>query len=503
MGRHLSGYNAFMRSLKLSHKAYILVAVPLVFELCFVGLLASKLREAQDEVDRELHAQTVIAASNDVIRSILVTVAGAGAANITGGGNFTGAYDQALQLIPGQLDALKEVVGEDPDQAADVISLKNHWLEASRIATECRRLLTANRKLDLIDLVPKLQTEMKAMFGDLGKILAFQKPRAQDSHVQQKFLRMQVEQLLAAGVVANIIIAILLAMRFHEDTMRRLTVLMENTKRLAAGKKLGQPMDGSDEIAQLDTVFHEMADKLDEAAELKRQFVAMASHELRTPLTSIQAFLTILGEGIYGDFSADGKSKIVLIEASVERLIRIINDLLDIEKMEAGKLDMTFAETDIEDVIDQSINAVTDLAKSNGVKIISECPELYLNVDGDRIVQVLVNLLSNAIKFSPPGSEIRIESLQQGNVLTLAVRDQGPGIPAAAKQAIFEKFHQVRRQDGRVRGGTGLGLSISKAIVEQHGGEIGVESEEGKGSRFYFTLPCIVVKPALETAKQH
>ncbi len=224
---------------------------------------------------------------------------------------------------------------------------------------------------------------------------------------------------------------------------------------------------------------------------MKRDFIAMVSHDLKTPLTSIQMVHSLLAENFYGKLNEEGQQSIEIADANVSRLIALVNDLLDIERIESGELNLNLEPMCIFDLVEVSVESIKLVAEKAGVKVVIECEDedLELKLDKDRIAQVLINLLSNAIKFSAEGTTIRIVISGLDNHVEIRVIDQGRGIPEDAQAAIFERFKQVDSVSDRKKGGAGLGLAISKAIVERHGGKIGVESKPGEGSCFYFLLP--------------
>ncbi|MFW9258393.1 response regulator [Nostoc sp. CALU 546] len=222
---------------------------------------------------------------------------------------------------------------------------------------------------------------------------------------------------------------------------------------------------------------------------MKDEFISVVSHELRTPLTSIHGSLGMLTSGLLPTDSEQGKRLLQIATDSTERLVRLINDILDIERIESGKTKMEPEICNIVDLIAQAVNVMQPLADKAGVKV-SICPVSgQVLADCDRIVQTLTNLLSNAIKFSSAGSTVCLGAQQQGNEILLTVKDTGRGIPADKLESIFERFQQVDSSDSRNHDGTGLGLAICKSIMEQHGGRIWAESTLGEGSTFYVTLP--------------
>ena len=224
---------------------------------------------------------------------------------------------------------------------------------------------------------------------------------------------------------------------------------------------------------------------------LKSEFVSTVSHELRTPLTSIRGSLGLLSGGVGGALPDKAKGLIEIAKNNCERLIRLINDMLDIEKIESGKMTFNLRPLELMELIEQVARANDGFAVQHGVRlqVTAAVPGAKVQGDGDRLVQVLTNLISNACKFSPAGSSVDIAVARLGERLRVEVADHGPGISDDFRKRIFQKFSQADATSTRKEGGTGLGLSISKAIIERLGGQIGFFSEPGKGSTFYFELP--------------
>lgn len=226
-------------------------------------------------------------------------------------------------------------------------------------------------------------------------------------------------------------------------------------------------------------------------SELKSGFVTMVGHELRTPLTSIIASLGLLDGGVVGELPEKARSLIAVAKSNSERLSTLINDILDIEKIETGKREFCFTAIPIEDVLRRSIEISQPLAEKYGVKLVLEpaAENVCILADFDSLMQVMDNLLSNAIKYEQVGQPVIITSHVDGNLLSVSVTDSGPGIPESFRPNLFRPFGQVDCSDQRKNGGIGLGLAICKAIIEEHNGMIDVESEEGKGACFFFQIP--------------
>ncbi|MBY0359055.1 MAG: PAS domain S-box protein [Candidatus Obscuribacterales bacterium] len=223
---------------------------------------------------------------------------------------------------------------------------------------------------------------------------------------------------------------------------------------------------------------------------LKRELVAVVSHDLRTPLTSIQMNLGFMLAGGLGPLTDKSKSILESSERQVNRLIKLVKDLLDIEKIESGTIDLQFRKMTMGSMITQAIEAVSSVAADKNITIGFAGDTTEISADEDRLMQVMINLLSNAIKYSHPNSTIQVQTEMINDFLETRIIDQGQGIPDSHKDLIFERFQQVDgKRDQKEKGGTGLGLAICKALIQQHGGFIGVESTEGKGSTFWFRLP--------------
>ena len=226
-----------------------------------------------------------------------------------------------------------------------------------------------------------------------------------------------------------------------------------------------------------------------EVDRLKREFVSTVSHELRTPLTSIRGSLGLLAGGVLGPLTPDACEIVAVAERNVLRLIGLINDILDLERLEGGRLEIRLEPVDATAVVARAVEAVRGAAEAAGLRLEIEGVSGTVRGDADRLVQVLVNLLGNATKFAPAGSALTVRTVPAGASCEFQVEDRGRGVPEALREAIFERYRQVEAGDARAKGGAGLGLAICKSIVEQHGGSIGVRSEAGRGSTFWFRIP--------------
>jgi signal transduction histidine kinase len=250
-------------------------------------------------------------------------------------------------------------------------------------------------------------------------------------------------------------------------------------------------------------LFDEIQDKsrqLEEASQHKSQFLANMSHELRTPLNAILGYTELMADGAYGEPSEKMLGILKRLEANGKHLLGLINDVLDLSKIEAGQLELELSDYCIQDIAQTVRSTLEPLAADKKLAFkVEVAPQLPSGRgDGRRLTQVLINLVGNAIKFTDAG-EVAIKAVANNGSFHVSVRDTGPGISSADQARLFQEFQQADNAITRKKGGTGLGLAISKRIIEMHGGRIWVESQIGQGSTFAFTLPVVVerqVEPA-------
>lgn len=226
---------------------------------------------------------------------------------------------------------------------------------------------------------------------------------------------------------------------------------------------------------------------------LKREFISTVSHELRTPLTSIRGSLGLISGGAVGKVSKKALEMIAMAEKNTESVINLVNDILDMEKLDSGSMEFRFKAVDLTRLVKHGIEINRGYADQYNIEfvLVESAEGFKVHGDSDRLIQVLANLLSNAAKFSPEGENVEIAVSRQNGLARVSVSDRGPGIPEDFRDNVFAKFTQADSSDTRKAGGTGLGLNISKTIVDKHGGTIGFDTEAGVGTTFYFELPIL------------
>jgi signal transduction histidine kinase len=251
-------------------------------------------------------------------------------------------------------------------------------------------------------------------------------------------------------------------------------------------------------------LFQEIEDKsrqLEAASRHKSEFLANMSHELRTPLNAILGFSEVLTERMFGDLNPKQEEYLRDIHTSGQHLLSLINDILDLSKVEAGRLELERGRFHLPTALDNALTLVRERATRHGITLDRVIDERVGDIVADKrkVKQILLNLLSNAVKFTPAEGRIGVTATATDEATTISVSDTGVGIAPEDQATIFEEFRQVGRDDARKQEGTGLGLTLAKKFVELHGGQIGVRSQVGQGSTFTFTLP---VRPDGTSARE-
>ncbi len=597
-------------SLKLSQKALLLVAALLLAELCLLVGLTSLLGQAQYYRMRAEHSKQLFDEADAIYKLVYESGVSLVRLGLEQNAANLKVFDDALTEIPRRVQKMRALAAGNTEQLKS-IDVIDHTLQAKGFPflRDVRNAIVENKGSPASFLmIHKRRKDLKALMEELHSELTL--VSAPERVVQEESPKeIQTATDRATFVIYclfafNILVAFGIFYTFMGGIVKRLSVISDNSDRMARGQTLTQRMHGNDEIAQLDHSFHQMADSLadalrkervvlenaadiimaldshnqitsvnpactptlgyqqeelrgmrirslidDESADatmemleslkgsenthtfenrirrkdetwcdmrwsanwsqseksffcvmhdvsqqkelerLRQELIRMVSHDLRTPLSSVSNLLELLSYSMYGDLTETGEKRVNATRLEVDRLIRMINDLLDFEKMEAGKLELERENTNAATIFQKAVEAVRGLTEVKEITIETKASEADVYCDEDRIIQVVVNLLSNAIKFSDKGSKLTLTAVKEEEARRFKVTDCGRGIPEDKIASLFDRFSQVESGDSKQHGGTGLGLAICKMIVEQHGGTIGVESELGKGSTFWFTLP--------------
>jgi PAS domain S-box-containing protein len=605
--------------LKLFQKGLILIAVPVMFEFIFVAALSILRQQAEHDAQLARHSTAISQAASEISvanwkteRALIFYAVSSMPSldNVAGSPQVAEEqFNRSIGEIKENLQLLEGLVKDNPIQEANFKQLQPialRLLHAWETVRQQPGSGTYSGNYMMLVRMPAL----RAALIELEKELFIAASRIARTEKEHDYLeaaahsRQLVEQCIDFGLLVNVALAIGLAFFFSKQISGRLAVITDNALRFSKEEQLHPTLAGSDEIGQLDEVFHSMAAALSEAARkermlirnaldvicsidkdgrfvsvspasrrvwgyepeeligrlqaeivaddlvetlrkekkliadkstahiesrverkdggiihtswsaiwsetdqelfcvahdisdrkemerMKQEFVSMVSHDLRAPLTSVLAFHEFLSTGLFGTLSPDGEVELAAADGNIQSLINLINNLLDLEKLAAGEMELKLELIPLSCLIEDSISAVSTFAEQRKIPIKCSGPDLEVEIDGERVKRVLVNLLSNAIKFSPPNATVSLETLQGAGWVELRVADCGRGIPEEQREKIFQKYKQGDDiSDNSEKKTIGLGLPISKSIIEAHSGKIGVDSEVGKGSTFWFRLP--------------
>lgn len=476
--------------MRIAQKGFLLVTVPLVFELAFVGALFNLLRQAEEQNFKLMQARNVIMRTDAFARKMQnATLAMAGYA-VTSDRSTLVVCQNILDQLPSDFAKIEEAARGNQQELAVLKNMAQqieHYgelLKDIRIAIETRDRLDATE--DLFQRVKVSSAEVSSMVQTISKA---DKALEKNLLIQQAKTRNGVVLLLGAGVAINVFIAIWLAYFYSRNFVDRLRILKTNSELFTKRQDFLPEVGGQDEISEVDHSFREMAETIKQLEQRKREFVSMVSHDLRSPLMSVEMTLGLFNEGLLGEVNETGLKRLKAAQNNIGRLMSLIRELIDVEAMETGNLNLERTNCCIDDIFQYSFQSIQSLAENKDIEIKFQESNLYVNADADRIVQVITNLCSNAIKFSPEKTTITLQAIEHGEVTKVSVIDQGRGIPEALQPTIFDRFKQVERADRTEKQGSGLGLAICKSIVEAHGGSIGLISNENEGTEFWFTLP--------------
>ncbi len=296
--------------------------------------------------------------------------------------------------------------------------------------------------------------------------------------------------IFIGGVTLGLIIV--MSVFITRSITRPIALLVDKTKEMAAGDYQGDlKIQSPPEVARLTRAFNAMCAQLNKIDKMKSDFFSVMSHELRTPLTSIREGTSLLLEGVGGTLNEKQQKLMGIVSEESNRLIELVNSLLDFSKMEAGMMHFHFSRINPLPLFTIAAQLLEPLLVNKKIALRLDLPESLpaVPLDNDRLLQVLKNLLGNAIKYTPEGGTITVAAEVRSEVIQVSVKDNGPGISGDQLQLIFEKFRQVSTPGAPLVKGTGLGLAIVKKIITAHGGKVWAESKPGSGSTFYFTLP--------------
>ncbi len=496
-----SGINLLMRitapQLKLIHKGLLLIAVPLLFGLVFVLIFQSVVQTYRLVRSKNAFGSRVAVHINDVNEKLLQVE------KAWRYGDSKSRLHQPLDDCSSSIASLSDAMYRYPRRKylifglnADIQLPKSANPRLSDFSVGNLKTVTEDwsaLKAALLnsssgaDVNAALMT-LRSSINSLETYELWWSGNADEKADEADQL---LQNIIGVGISINIIVCAFLVLQFSHGLVRRLNILTENSERFAHSRDLLPATGGHDEIAQVDAMFHSMASKVKQSEQAQRDFIAMINHDVRTPLNAVEATLTLVSEGIYGQLNEQGLERVTRAEKSTREIILLINQLLDLEKVRSGRFELKMRPVNLTEISRNAADTVRGIAEFKDIEIqISESNSGVL-ADPVRINQVMLNLLANSVKFGPIGSRVKVDFEPLSNDQTqVSVSDEGDGVPSDIADNVFEKFWQGPA-DGHSAEyiGSGLGLAICKQIIEAHGGTIGVSNRHtGKGSIFWFRL---------------
>ncbi len=497
--------------MKLRQKVLILIAIPIIGQFAFVGFLLFVVqRQLEKSALQEQHFRTQ---TQEMTNLSILMYKGIGSLSVYGMSNQPNAlkkFDEVYQQLQRKVELVSLLDRNSASQASK--RTKDSFMRMMGSLYSARQMLEVKGSMagghSPIMLVNDLRQEIEESLINVEKSID---ERVKESLTDVQLIekrRTEFQVRVISFFAIDMLACSILFILFARDLARRFDIIIDNTTRISLGEALNKPVGGHDELTDLDNNIREMELALRTAQARKEQLMNMVSHDLRGPLTTLQIVFELLLTNKAFELSEKTEKKLIDTDKVVKRLSRLVNDILDFDKLRVGKLDLTLDIVSIKSLLIESVEELQPLLDKEEIRVSIEGNDINAVADRERVPQIIINLLSNAIKFSPKKSQITIaiskheleeeEEEEQQQSLTeddnkkfarISIRDSGPGVPEPYRETIFLPFEQVPDDKRPKKGSTGLGLPICKMLVNIHGGDIGVEVPATGGSIFWFTLP--------------
>jgi signal transduction histidine kinase len=474
--------------MRLASKIFLGFSLVIVV-LAAVGVLSLRAVGRLVSLNREVASETLPALrlTADVRDAMLALARLDARFTILRDPRYAEVWRERADAVGADLTRLRGLAGTEDEarHLADATAAFERYREA--VVGEQQRLLAAGTRPAAIDepagraLAERVESSLEAL--QIATHARVFRAQAEVARLEERTWTGVVVALATAVALALVATAVI-ALRITRSVRQ----LSAATSALAAGAfREPIPTGGKDEVGVLAQSFNAMAARLRQLDEMKEEFFATLSHELRSPLTSVREASHLLGDRVAGPLSPKQARLVEIIQRSSDRLLRLVNQILDISRLRAGLLPLQHNLVDLERLVARAADELRPQAEEAKVTLDRERvgTRFTINGDEDRLVQVVVNLLANAIRFTPAGGRVVVRVVDAAEECEVQVEDTGLGIPAAELPHIFDTYRQAHLG----KGGTGLGLSIVRGLVQAHGGRVTVESHEGKGSRFSVLLP--------------
>lgn len=403
-------------------------------------------------------------------------------------------YDQFLLSKIEFTKALQNsiMIADDDQKKRSLTTIVSSFKHYQSLFDEEVELLRTGKKYQVEEHTRQKETAVNSIMDELKNIKNYSQNHTYEQVRKLEGAMADARRTAGIFVASAILLGLFISLIITRSITKPLSRVISKTRDVSRGILKGDlKISSPPELGDLSDAFNMMCHKLKAIDHMKSDFYAVMSHELRTPLTSIREGTNLLIEGAGGQPNASQAKLLRIIAQESDRLINLVNSLMDLSKMEAGMMAFNFGQYDIAPLIKKAAIEIAPIAAAKQINMETVCEENlpYIKMDSERIMQTLRNLIGNAIKFTPEGGRIRITASNSSSAVQISVADTGPGIQKENLDMIFEKFQQAQYHRQHNIKGTGLGLAIARHIVTAHGGRIWAESIVGKGSSFIFSLP--------------
>lgn len=460
--------------------------------------LSSLLDESAHEILKEARSKAIIACVEGLLRDVARATVTAITYNVSHSDELKHRYASLRARIPVTYRELKNMVKGDKEEE---LLVKRLWdsIEADWLATQSyiMRAPPLERMSDFFAVPDNLTYEM-FLLNDLGSpgrgLLDRERRIERSGSLTRAQIRQHYEQTLIFGLVASAAVSILLAWYYTKSISRRLDYVMANTFRWSLRLPLGKPLGGGDEISELDMALHKTASELSEFEHFKGQLISVASHELRTPLTALQGTLTLLSAGAMGALSDRAIAKVEEAEFSVKRLIRLVNDLLDLERLKAGKAEWAKNKVHIQDVVHCAIDSLELLFEDHQAAIEVSTADGIIVGDRDKLILMFTEFIAHGVRRSPEQTIIIVSIFWRLDNIYIDIVDEGQPVTGWLKDKLFEPFYNIQDLESGQGDLNGLELALARNIAEHYGGGVTITTDEEGRNVLSVRLPCEKVK---------
>lgn len=475
----------------IAMQGLLLIIIPLIFEIVFVISLWTLLKQVSEERTDIARSREFVAEVMDLTKDFLDAGIYLGAWRSTKSDEFIAQFDAIVASLPNIYRKLDHLSAGDMRRKQHVTALKATGRQVLDLTSAFRQPsgLAMLLLMDPTEYRRKLSHAYGGFMAETSAVTKEERERESLNPAREERAQALIAWNLLGWVTFNIVLSLIMVRVFSRRITRRLTTLTDNCRRFAQRKELNKPVGGHDEIADLDVHIHAMADEVRGAERKRDEYVQMVNHDLRAPLASIQTVLAGTLKGLYGDLSDKGRTRITDAREDASRLLHLINETMELDRLESAQINLNRDHFDLADLIGEAIGSLQPLMEQKQVTIEYAASRTPIFADRARLHRVLINLIDNAGKYAPSGSTITVSVSRLPEEVMVEIKDEGPGIEKGDAERLFKAYERGHDAATVDKPGKGLGPAICKAIVDAHEGLIGVKSDAGQGTTFWFTIP--------------